>query len=29
MMLWRPEGLAEMRFILESDMRAYPPRLPQ
>lgn len=29
MMLWRPVGLAEMRLILESDMRAYPPRLPQ
>ena len=29
MILWRPVGLAEMALIHGSDLRAYPPRLPQ
>lgn len=27
--LWRPVGLAEYRLLQESDMQAWPPRLPE
>jgi hypothetical protein len=29
LILWRPVGLAEMALVFESEMRAFPPRLPE